>query len=83
MSVPKPKEEYSPKWAPHVKGVYSREVDPETGQPEPTWVMLSCSICQDVHRVRCDSGAPRNWVLKYATAHVHRDALKEPFPSQK
>lgn len=78
-----PKEEYSPAWNPNVKGIYTREVDPETGAPEPTWVVMSCSVCQDVYRVRCDSGAPRQWILKFATQHVHRDPLRDPFPAQK
>lgn len=78
----KPKEEYSPAWCPHVKGIFTRAVDPETGAPEPTWVTCSCGICGDIYRVRCESGAPRQWVLKFATLHVHRDALRDPFPKQ-
>jgi hypothetical protein len=69
-------EKYSPTWAPHVAGEYERDTDPETGRPEPTWVRLSCGMCGESHRVRCDSGAPRNWVLKWAVLHAHRDPLK-------
>jgi len=67
-------EVWSPKWCPHVSGVYEREFDPD-GRPEPTWVLLSCERCKEKHRVRCDSGAPRVWIQKYASVHLHRDQL--------
>ncbi len=73
------RESFSPKWCPHVSGTYSRDLDAD-GNPEPTWVELSCSKCGDAHRVKCESGAPRHWVQLYAQQHVHRDALKEQFP---
>lgn len=78
----KKKLEYSPKWCPHVKGTYEREVD-EEGKPVPTWVTMSCGKCGDVYRMRCDSGAPTQWILKFAVQHVHRDVLNDPFPKQK
>jgi len=83
MSDEKPKETYSPKWCPHVSGSFVRASDPTTGKPEPTWVTMSCSVCNDVYRMRCDSGAPIQWILKFATQHLHRDPLRDPFPPQK
>lgn len=72
-------ETFSPKWAPHCVGSFDRSYD-EDGKPEPTWVELSCSVCGAAHRAKCESGAPRDWVLRWANAHLHRDALKDPFP---
>ncbi len=69
-------ETYSPRWALHVSGTYERAMDPVTGKPEPTIVRLACATCGDTHQARCESGAPRQWVLIYARAHVHRDVLK-------
>jgi hypothetical protein len=68
---------YSPSWCPTVVGTFDREVDPETGRPEPTWVHLICGICGEKHQVKCESGAPTQWVLRFATNHLHRDPLKE------
>lgn len=74
-------ETYRPKWAPHVVGTYARELD-EDGKPEPTLVRFRCETCGEGGQRRCDSGAPIQWVLKFATNHLHRDALKDPFPPQ-
>ncbi len=67
-------EAWSPKWAPHARGTYEREVDSD-GKPEPTWVLLSCDVCGETHRVRCESGAPRHWIQRWANVHLHRDPL--------
>lgn len=82
MSSDRSEETHTPKWAPHVHGVYRRELDDE-GKPVPTWVHLSCDVCKATHRVRCDSGAPIAWVQRWARVHLHRDPLKDPFPEQK
>ncbi len=74
-------EEFRPPWAPWVVGRYEREVDPETGLPEPTVVRLKCERCGDEHRARCGSGAPTQWVLRFAVAHAHRDPL-DPLPKR-
>lgn len=75
-------ETYSPKWAPHVTGTFTL-VTGEDGIPEPCDVALACAACGDTHQHRCTSGMPRQWILRYAQAHVHRDALKDPFPKQR
>jgi hypothetical protein len=72
-------ETYAPRWAPHASGTFERETDGD-GLPAPTWVRLSCSKCGATHSVRCVSGAPRNQVVAWASAHLHRDAMKEEFP---
>jgi len=68
------REEYRPRWAPHVLGEYERELD-EDGKPEPTVVRMLCEACGDRHQHRCDSGAPITWILRFATNHLHRDVL--------
>lgn len=73
----RPLECYRPAWCPHVQGTYRRAFDAD-GKPEAIWVELSCDACGDRHRARCESGAPRQWVLRYATAHVHRDVMAVP-----
>lgn len=75
-------EEFRPKWCPHVVGRFDREVDPDTGLPETTTVLIECERCGDRHRATCSSGAPTQWVLKFATGHLHRDPLADPFPKQ-
>lgn len=67
-------ETFSPQWASHVHGVFTREQD-EDGKPEPTWVELSCDRCKARHRVHCASGAPRQHVLVWANLHLHRDPM--------
>lgn len=77
-------EEYRPLWADHVVGTYEREVDKETGLPEPTTVRMKCEKCGATHQHKCTSGAPRQWILRFATVHVKcaRDVLKDEFPKQ-
>lgn len=73
---------YSPSWCSHVIGEYpEREVDPETGVAEPQLVRMRCTKCNDTHQVMCSTGAVRQWVLRYATAHAHRDPLG-PIPKR-
>lgn len=65
---------YSPPWAPHVIGEYpERVIDRETGQAESQLINMSCSKCNDTHQHTCDSGAVRQWILRYASVHLHRD----------
>lgn len=74
---------YSPAWAQHVIGTFpERQVDPETGQAEPQLVRMRCTKCGDQHQVMCSTGAVRQWVLRYATVHLHRDALGPIPPRQ-
>lgn len=76
------RETFSPKWCPHVSGQYDRGFDAD-GKPEPTWVELSCSFCHETYKIKCESGAPRQHVLRWASVHLHRDPMKDPFPEQK
>ncbi len=74
-------EEYRPAWCPHVVGRFERKVD-EEGKPEAIRVDLECDECGELARATCESGAPRQWVLRFAQAHVHRDPLNDQFPKQ-
>jgi len=69
-------ESWSPAWAPHVVGIYTREFDSE-GKPEPTIVRMTCTFpgCGATHQHKCESGAPRQWIQWFAQNHLHRDPL--------
>lgn len=65
--------EYSPRWAPHVKGRYSlRVLDPETHEPEEQRVEARCDLCGDRYKNVCRQGMPRNHILKFAAVHSHK-----------
>lgn len=73
---------YSPTWAPHVVGTYpERVIDRETGEADPQLVEMVCTICRDTHRVKCTTGAVRQWILRFAANHIHRDPLA-PIPKK-
>lgn len=72
---------YSPKWAPHVSGSWTLTYE-DDGTPEPCVVLMTCATCGATHRTTCRSGMPRQWVLRFATAHAHRDPLRDPFPKK-
>lgn len=62
--------EYSPPFAPHVRGSFPTLTRDEDGAPEPGVVRLSCGRCGDASEVRCASGRYRQRVAQYALAHV-------------
>lgn len=72
---------YSPDWAPHVKGRYEeRFVDQETSLPDPQHIEARCEHpdCagkDTLWKGTCMSGSVRTWINKYALAHLHRDPL--------
>lgn len=72
---------YSPQWAPHVEGEFEPTKTNEEGAPEPNLVRIKCNVCGATHQVKCMSGAPRQWVLKFATVHAHRDPFA-PLPKK-
>ncbi len=67
--------EFRPKWASHVVGTFQEPRADEDGRPEPTKVFMHCETCGERWQTTCASGAPRQWVLRYAVAHVHRDRM--------
>ena len=67
---------WGPQWAKHVEGSYpEREVDPESGAPEPQLIRMTCSICKGTHQVTCTSGAVRQHIGTFARVHLHREPL--------
>ena len=69
--------EYSPRWAPHVKGRYSRRVlDPDTKMPEPQRVEVTCGVCGQQYRNLCRQGMPRQHISRFAQQHLHRAPLQ-------
>jgi hypothetical protein len=74
--------EYSPKFAEHVKGRYSKlVVDQETHEREPQLVEAYCTLCKGQYRNKCQQGMPRNHIVKFAILHVHKamaNAARKP-----
>ena len=57
----------------HVSARYTRlEVDPETGEREPQRVEASCATCGARYRNECRQGMPRQHILRFAQARLHR-----------
>jgi hypothetical protein len=64
--------EWSPRWAPHVVGVYEAKPPGEEAK-----VTGRCGVCGEDFRRTCASGAPREWIARFARVHLHRDPLGE------
>lgn len=77
--------DYSPPWAPHVKGRYTeRTVDPETRQPTEQRYVVKCEKCgAQWGPTTCLSGMVRQHIVNFAIAHPHRDPLIDPFPGRR
>ncbi len=69
--------EYSPRFATHVKGRYSKlVVDPETREREPQRVEAYCEVCKAQYRNDCRQGMPRNHIVKFAILHAHKAMVR-------
>jgi len=67
---------YRPDFAPHVMGeIEPRSWDQEDGRWEDQRVEARCEKCGATLRAVCRSGKPRQWVVKFALVHLHRDPL--------
>jgi hypothetical protein len=75
--------EYSPRWAPWVRGWYEdRVVDQETGEVEPAKVGATCSSCGQSFGPRlCDTGRVRKHICDFALAHLHSRSPPQGAPS--
>lgn len=79
-------EEWSPSWAPHVKGRYTRRtVDEVTRMPEPQQVRIVCThrddegkMCGETWQTSCSSGNVRRHIQNFAMNHIHKDPLQAP-----
>ena len=68
--------EWSPGFAPHVMGRYTRRTfDPETRMPEPQKIEVTCGICHATWRGECLTGQVRTHIARFGTVHLHRDPL--------
>lgn len=62
--------EFSPNWAPHIKGWYEdREV--VDGEPQEAPVGATCGVCKDSFKRLCLSGLMRQHIVNFARAHAH------------
>jgi hypothetical protein len=80
MNTASPWREYSPQWAPHIKGRYQDRTVDEDGIPEEAPVEAECTVCNTKFRRMCASGLMRQHISTFAVAHAHRDALKTGLP---
>ena len=70
--------DYSPPWAPHVRGRYeAREYGPD-GRPEPQRVEMACERCGAAWQTTCETGMVRGHVDRFALVHAG-----EPVPVKK
>lgn len=73
--------QWSPRWAPHVKGKYNpRTRDEETGMCEPQRVHMLCAfkhpdgtVCGATWQTICASGNVRSHINTFAKQHGHKD----------
>lgn len=69
-------ETYAPAWCPWAKGTFDRE------KALPLKILLACEKCGECSEARCEQGAPRQWVLRWAVVHAHRDPMHEQVPGK-
>ena len=66
---------WSPPFAPHVDGRWTRRVLAEDGTTEPQKVEMVCTHCGDKWQATCSTGLVHGHVQKFALLHLHRDVL--------
>lgn len=66
-----PVEHWSPPFALHVRGEYTRRVWDGERFEEQT-VKATCSLCKQTMETRCDSGRVREKIAKWAVLHLHK-----------
>lgn len=72
-------EEWSPEYAPHVRGRYTERVwDPVLRAHEEQRVEARCEVCGQEWKGWCTSGHVRDKVATFARLHLHRDPLEAP-----
>jgi hypothetical protein len=76
--------EWSPPWAPHVKGRYTSKVRGDEGFCEPQRVTMVCThrengqLCGATWQTVCASGNVRGHINNFAKVHAHKDFAKAP-----
>lgn len=74
----RPVHEWSPDWAPHVKGKFQDREVGRDGLPEEAHIEAFCTACNATFRRMCASGRPRQWIGTFAAQHLHRNPLAPP-----
>jgi hypothetical protein len=75
---------WSPPWAKHVKGKYTRRVRGDEGFCEPQKITMECTHVDDGRacgarwQTVCNSGNVRRHINNFAIAHAHKDFTKPP-----
>lgn len=67
--------DYSPPWALHVLGQYTKPEQDEDGNLQEQSVFAKCSICNVDMQRKCSSGAVRMHINRFAFVHLHRHPL--------
>ncbi len=77
--------DWSPPWAPHVKGSYTVRVRGESGFCEPQKIRMQCDFelepgrtCGATWQTVCTSGNVRSHINNFAKAHAHQDFPHPP-----
>lgn len=77
--------QWSPPWAPHVKGRYTEKCRGDQGFCEPQRVTMLCafkhedgSVCGATWQTVCASGNVRGHINNFAKAHDHKDFAAVP-----
>lgn len=66
-------------WAPHVVVTYQLPArDGEDGTPLPQVIVCWCQKCDAKWRYECKSGAVRQHIVNFASAHYHADPFSAP-----
>lgn len=67
--------EWSPRFAGHVRGRYTRRTFDEDGLAEEQKVEATCGVCGTWYQRTCSSGQVRQHIAKFGVIHAHRDPL--------
>jgi hypothetical protein len=70
--------DWSPQFAPHVRGWYEVRQYDDDGMPETQMWGATCDVCKHDHRGACDSGQVRKHIQRFAIVHLHGDPLSAP-----
>lgn len=73
--------EWSPHFAPHVKGRYEpRTYNREAGMHNPQAIYMHCTFegCGTKWNTVCSTGQVRGQIARFAARHLHRDPFEKP-----
>lgn len=70
--------EWSPRFAPHVKGKYTERTFDLDHRPEPQRFEAHCTHCGQKWGGPCMTGAVKSHIARFAAMHLHRDPMHAP-----